>query len=73
MQEHVREHGRYPSSLLATRPADAQNLPYAPAGGVTLHVLPREDGYEATARYEAWTCWMSVSESDRTVPDCFPR
>lgn len=73
VQEHVREHGSYPQTIDLTRPADAENLPYRSDSGVTLQILPRPHGYEATARYENWTCSMSVSPSGRTPPDCFPQ
>lgn len=72
VQEHVRRHGSYPQTLDATQPAGAENLPYRSESGVTLQILPGEEGYEAVARYENWTCSMSVQGSSRTAPDCFP-
>lgn len=73
MQGHAREHGTYPRTLDATRPADPENLPYRSESGVTLQILPREGGYDAVARYESWTCSMGVRASARTAPDCFPQ
>lgn len=73
VQEHVREHGTYPETVDATEPGNSGNLPYRSNSGVTLQILPRADGYEATARYENWTCSMSVGAAARTAPDCFPQ
>lgn len=73
VQDHVRQFGAYPETILPDQPADTTNLPYMADGEVALHILPRPDGYEAISRYENWTCSMSVSGSSRTAPECFPR
>jgi hypothetical protein len=73
MTRHAAQHGRFPETLDAGRPASPTNLPYTPERKVSLRLGGvTRDGYHSTARARSWLCNMSVSPRQKTQPDCFP-
>jgi hypothetical protein len=73
VEQHAKEHGRYPETIDPGRPASATNLPHEPRSGVSVELMHAgADGFQALARSRPWICSMNVDARRGETVECAP-
>ncbi len=73
VRRHAQEHGRFPETLDAARPAGPTNLPHAFERDVQLIAFQgTEENFQASARDARWICSVGGTKTQRAQPQCYP-